>query len=1604
MDSKADPLALFHPVVANWFRGRFAAPTQAQVVSWPAIAAGHHTLLAAPTGSGKTLSAFLVCIDRLLRQGLANRLQDRVEVVYVSPLKALSNDIHRNLLTPLAELRAAAASTGQAFPEIRAAVRTGDTTSSERQAMVRRPPHILVTTPESLYLLLTSERGRAALAHTKTVIVDEIHSLARDKRGSHLTLTLERLAELCRTTAAQEHELECAGATNGSVGSAQLSLVTAPPASDHEPLGQLQRIGISATQRPMDEMARFLVGAGEVDATGQPNCEILDVGHLRQLDLSVDVPESPLSAVCSHEQWDEIYQRLADQIAAHRSTLVFVNTRRMAERISLRLRERLGDDAVASHHGSLSKDTRLAAEQRLQQGQLRAIVATASLELGIDVGYIDLVCQVASPRSISTLLQRIGRAGHHLAAIPKGRLFPLTRDDLLESLALIRAVKEGRLDRVEMPEGPVDILAQQIVAATAVEEWEEEPLYELCRRAWPYHRLTREEFDEVLDMLAQGVGRGMPRGRYLHRDRINRRLRARRGARIAAATNGGAIPDTALYRVVVEDEGTVVGTVDEDFAIDSSSGDIFQLGDTSWQILRVRQGEVVVRDAQGAPATIPFWFGEAPGRTWELSHEVAALREEVAARVRTAHEARSWLMQTCDAPEAAAAQTAEYVEAQLNAVGMVPTCRQVLFERFFDQSGGMQLVIHAPFGARVNKAWGLTMRKRFCRSFNFELQAAADDNGIVLSLGPQHSFPIEQLFGMLNEGNARDLLIQAMLAVPVFGIRWRWNANRALLVLRQQGGKRVPPHLQRMKAEDLLSAVFPASTACLENVVGDIELPDHPLVRQTVHDCLQEAMDLERFLEILREVAAGRIEFVARDTREPSPFSYELLNANPYAFLDDAGLEERRARAVATRHSYTAADFDDLASLDPAAVSQVVAEAWPTVRDADELHDTLHGLILLREDEAEAAWRPYFASLCAAGRACRVKLPPDASSSDQDEASSKDAPAETVYWTASERWPTVAAVLPDALPEPAPVLPQTMHKAPEAIEARQAIIRGRMEIAGPVTAEQLAERLSQRTSAVLAALEAIEADGTILRGNFIARPLSQPGEGQPAEASPQFCDRRLLTRMQRLTVAKARQAVQPVSGQVFLRFLTHWQHLAAGTQLPGRQGLLEAVAQLQGFEAGCGAWERDLLPGRVSDYEPAWLDELALTGEVSWARLLPPKSAAQVAAQPEANGNGNGQSLISEPAAGGETFTANSRAAITRMVPLSLFARRDLPWLLPTSRPVIEPQKLRPATAKVWQVLQSRGALFFDELVQQSGLLVAEVEQAVGELAALGVVASDSFAAVRWQITPNLRQAARAEARRWGHGRQSTYSRGGRWSLLPSALVQPQPDEPSRAERWANLLLHRYGLIFRDLLTRETLAPSWRELAQVCRRWELQGKVRGGRFVRGVGGEQYAQPEAVQLLRQLRDAEPTGEVVVVSGADPLNLVGVVTAGDRVAASPKNALALCDGQFIASLVGGEVRWNDAAESMATHVDRAAVEQRLRIGAVAAQHAPQQSSPAAANGCSVLGSSTNGSAGSFPGSAVLHFLPGSGTALSNGGAEPARGRRRRPRQQRLRLDFE
>ncbi|MFO0901817.1 MAG: DEAD/DEAH box helicase [Pirellulales bacterium] len=1428
------PLDLFHPVIRDWFVEKFGAPTQPQQLGWPAIAAGTPTLIAAPTGSGKTLAAFMVCLDRLFRQWQAGTLEEVSQVVYVSPLKALSNDIRRNLEGPLSEICDRAFAAGLGLPQIRTAVRTGDTPASERQQMLRRPPHILVTTPESLYLMLTSEKPRKLLRGVRTVIVDEIHALARDKRGSHLALTLERLDQLC----------------------------------DAKPV----RIGLSATQRPIEDIANFLCGdrspsPPSAQQQSQQPCQIIDVGHVRELDLALELPPSELSAVCSSEQWGEVYSQLTNLIQQHRSTLVFVNTRRMAERIAHRLTEHLGEDAVASHHGSLSRDLRLDAEQRLKSGKLKALVATASLEMGIDIGYIDLVCQIGSTRSIATFLQRIGRAGHSLRAIPKGRLFPLTRDELLESLALLRSVRQRVLDAIEMPVAPLDILAQQIIAAVSCDEWKEDELFSLVRRAWPYRSLERAKFDEIVRMVSDGLTPTVRRGAFVHRDQIQGVLRPRRGARIAAITSGGAIPEAPLYRVVTDPEGTYVGEVDEHFAVDSSAGDVFLLGTTSWRITAVRGQEVRVRDAEGAPPTVPFWFGEAPGRTYELSEQLSEVRSEIARRLQAAPEpgelrsAESltieWLKTECGASDEAAAQAVAYVAAQVAALGLVPTTGDVVFERFFDESGGMQLVIHAPFGHRVNRAWGLALRKRFCRSFDFELQAAATDNGILLSIGPQHSFPIEQLFKMLGPHNGQELLQQALFATPVFPVRWRWNVSRALAVLRFQSGKKIPFFLQRFRADDLLAATFPETVGCLENHHGDIEIPDHPLVQQTLDDCLNEALDVRRWLGVLGDYQQGKVRFVPCDTREPSPFSHELLNANPYAFLDPAGLEERRTRAVSTRRSLVREDFRDLSRLDPEAVRQVVEDATPLVRDADELHDVLLQAVLV-EESSDPRQMEWFLQLVAQGRAARATL--------------SDDEAACAFWVAAERWPVVRAAYDRPQASPPVQLKPELDVVWQRSNAWVELVRGRMATCGPVKAAWLAERLQLDEAFVQAALEALEGQGLVMRGRFDAPNSTAPNQG---DLPMQWCDRRLLARIHRLTLDGLRRRIQPVSPAEFVRFLIKHQRWGGGYGA-GPPGVREAIAQLEGFELPAAAWERSVLAPRVAHYDPLWLDQLFLAGDIAWGRLRPPRREPQQEA---------------------------AVAAMSRAMPMAIVVREDLPWLLPPDRAAVLPAS--ESSRKVRDALEQRGALFMAEIKALTRLDREAMQEALRELASLGLVTSDAFAAVRSIVSrkPNT---------------TTTLSAVGRWSPFPGLLVElalAQAEEAagerrstsgSRVERWCWLLLRRYGVVFRDLLARESAAPPWSELAPVLRRMELRGEVRGGRFVAGAAGEQFATEASVMQLRAVRE-EPAGPWIMISAADPLNLSGIVGEGPRIPATHRNALILAGGVCVAARRGGEVEF-------------------------------------------------------------------------------------------------
>jgi len=1432
MPVSATPEALqwAHPLVQEWFVAKFGTPTEPQEQGWPHILAGRTTLISAPTGSGKTLAAFLVMIDRLVRKALAGGLEDRTEVLYISPLKALGNDIQKNLEVPLGEIMQMAHDRGLLMPVIRTAVRTGDTLQPERRAMLRRPPHILVTTPESFYILLTAESSRKILQDVETVIVDEIHAVADDKRGAHLTLSLERLE----------------------------ALVGKP----------LTRIGLSATQKPLELVAHFLTGSG------RPDPVVVNIGHQRTLDLAIEVPGSEMGPVASNDMWGELYDRIVELARQHRSTLLFVNTRRLVERVSHNLEERMGEGAVAAHHGSLSRKLRFEAERKLKAGEVSVLVATASLELGIDIGFVDLVIHIGTPRSIGGALQRIGRAGHWRGAVPKGRLFPTTRDELVELAATVRAIHQGDLDRLMVPDAPLDILAQQIIAMCAVEEWEEDALYALVRRAYPYSQLTREQFDAILTMVSEGIAaRRGQYGAYVHRDKVNKLLRGRRGARLAAITSGGAIPENALFTVIAEPEGTVVGTLDEDFAVESMAGDVVLLGNTSWRIRKIETGRVFVEDAHGAPPGVPFWLGEASGRTTELSAQIGDLRQEVSDRTPNlipgvidqanpeVAAVVTWLKAETGVDDAGAEQIIKYVVEGRAILGAVPTMTRVIAERFFDEGGGMQLVIHAPFGARINKAWGLALRKKFCRSFNFELQAAATDNGLNISLSDQHSFPLADVFHFLHPNTLKETLEQAALVSPLFGTRWRWDAGRSLALLRFQGGKKVPPQIQRMRADDLLAAAFPQAAACQDNIEGDIEIPNHPLVQEVMKDVLTEAMDLEGVTRVIENILNGSIQTLAVDTPIPSVFSHEILNANPYAYLDDAPLEERRARAVEMRRSLPDSVLNEIGLLDPAAIAEVQHDAWPEVRDADELSETLQNFIALPENTSVAdhpsvaqMWAPHFERLRADRRATRARI--DANG--------------VAYWVAAERTKSFARLFPAATFESE--LPPVEADAPPLEDIIYDAIRGWVSHLGPTTASAMARLSGIAANEIEKALLRLEAAGLVLRGNYLpieqasASPAIQGRDGLLAvsENETQWSERRLLARIHRLTVGKLRKQVEPVTAATYMRWLARWQHIAHGSQLLGERGTMEALRQLQGFEISANAWERHVLARRVSNYDPKFLDQLSLTGAVGWGRLSP------------------------HPATLEETATGQRRVVPTSVAPITFFIREECDWMTISSRrseDMAELRGLSQGARDVHALLKQRGASFFADIVRGTGKLKSEVETALWELVAAGLITADSFDNLRALIDPKRRSGQ-------GHGKTSRPRHtSGRWALL---FVDPPQEKSKQIEAAARMLLNRYGVVFRDLLARESVVPTWRELLIAFRRLEDRGEIRGGRFVTGFTGEQFALPIAVESLRALRNIEPKGETVTVSAADPLNLVGIIVPGERVPAISGHTVSFKDG--------------------------------------------------------------------------------------------------------------
>ena len=1484
----------FHPAIANWFRRTFAAPTAAQTAAWPAIHAGRDTLVAAPTGSGKTLTAFLAALDGLVRQGLQpGGLPDETAVVYVSPLKALSNDIRLNLEAPLAGIRAELAALGLPEVEIRTAVRTGDTPARERQLALRKPPHIIVTTPESLYVLLGSLSGRKMLATVHSVIVDEIHALAVSKRGSHLALSLERLQSICPQ--------------------------------------RLTRIGLSATQKPIDEVARFLVGAGAV-ADGRALCEVVDIGYAKQRDLALELPPTPLGAVMSGDQWEQVYARIAELVAMHRTTLVFVNTRRMAERAARHLGELLGKEAVAAHHGSLAKETRLDAEQRLKRGELKLLVATASLELGLDVGDVDLVCQLGSPRSIATFLQRAGRSGHAVGGTPKARLFPQSRDELVECAALLDCVNRGELDALTVLPAPLDVLAQQIVAEVACREWDEDELFALLRRAWPYATLAREDFNAVVRMLSEGfTTRNGPRAGYVHRDAVQHRLRERKGSRMTALTSGGTIPETGDYTVLLEPQADKIGTVNEDFAVESLAGDVFQLGNTSYRILRIEPGRVRVEDAQGAAPNIPFWLGEAPGRTDELSFGVSRLRSDVAAQLATGgvEAAVSWLVERVGLDAETARQIADYLRRGVTVLGRLPTQQQIVLERFFDASGGMQLVIHSPFGSRLNRAWGLALRKRFCRRFNFELQAAATEDAIVLSLSTSHSFPLDEVARYLHSASALQLLVQALLEAPLFGVRWRWNATTALALPRFSGGRKVAPQLQRMKSEDLLASVFPDQVACAENLAGDREVPEHPLVAQTLHDCLYEAMDADGWLRLLRRIEAGEVTVSALDLPAPSPLAAEALNARPYAYLDDAPIEERRTQAVQNRRYADPESVDEMGRLDPQAIDSVREEAWPRARTADEMHEALIGLGLIGDDEAarHPGWPAWLGALAQAGRATRL-LRPAAVADARDpvaEPAKRAAPARIGdagapgLWVVAERLPQARLVHPDAEMVPPIEVPEGFAlQSDDRDEALRDLLRARLSGLGPATAASLAHTLQLPAAEIEAALFALQSEGSVLQGRF-----------SPDAEATEWCERHLLARIHRYTLKRLRREIEPVEPRDFMRFLFDWQHLGAEGRVSGPEALPAVLAQLEGYEAPAAMWEAELLPARIDDYSSAWLDDLCTAGRTLWTRLRP---------------------VATDARPGGGTTSLRS-------APILLLPRRSAArWSRLAASPV-DDAGLGSRARRVADYLGAHGASFFHEIAEDTHLLGTELEDALAELVVRGRVNCDSYAGLRALLVPASKRPS-AHARRKRRTPLFGIEDAGRWSLLrPAAAAGADPAAAGAAddlEQVARTLLRRYGVMCWRLIEREPAwLPPWRDLVRVYRRLEARGEIRGGRFIAGLTGEQFALPEAIAAMREVRRRAPDGGLICLAATDPANLLGTLLAGPKLARVAGSRVLYRDGLPLATSVGGQLEWlvalppgekHAAARALAldpswrSAVDSAAVAGEIPRGDAMARQAP------------------------------------------------------------------
>jgi ATP-dependent Lhr-like helicase len=1421
-----DVLAAFHPIVRQWFIDTLGAPSAPQRAGWPAIANGSDTLILAPTGTGKTLAAFLWELNALITEGLEAPLANAVHLLYVSPLKALNNDVQRNLEGPLAQLKARFEAAGERFPEIRVAVRTGDTPSSARAKMLRKTPHILITTPESLHILLTSVRGRTLFSALRAVIVDEIHAVAGTKRGTHLALTLERLARLAPDTP--------------------------------------QRIGLSATQKPLDEIARFLSGCDVQNADGPPRfrpVQIVDCGLVKRMETRVVSPVDDLAHV-DGTVWTAVVPLVLGQIKAARTTLIFVNNRAQSEKIAGRLNTLAEEEIAQPYHGSLSRERRLMLEERLKAGELRALVTTSSLELGIDVGSVDLVVQLQSPKRVASALQRVGRAGHSLDATSRGMFVPTFRDDAMEQFAIVEAMEAGDVEPTRVVQNALDVLAQIIVAIVASEpEWTATGLYEFVRRAYPYHALTRAAFDETLAMLA---------GKYpsdvaaelearISWDRVTDMLTPARASRMVATISGGTIPDRGLYTVNLADK-TRLGELDEEFVHESRVGDAFQLGSSTWRIRSIEHDRVIVVPAPGAPARMPFWHGEFMARSNHLTARVGVLRRTLDA-ARTLDDLQE-IQTRYHADEPTTRSLVEYVQQQRSITDIVPDDTHLVLEHFRDEVGSIRVVLHAPFGGRVNAPWGMALGRRMRERLNVDVQIQTTDDGLMVRLPDMGALPPLDAIRSLAYEEAERLILEEVGGSSLFGARFRMNAARALLLPRGNPRRRMPLWLQRLKAGDLLAAVD--------------EYPSFPILVETYRDVLQDAFDMAALRDVLGRIASGAITIRTVETQIPSPFAQSLqfgfVIDNMYG--DDMPRAEQRAALLSLDRVLLdelmggeGADDTTLAVLIEQLARRRGTAPGRQARDADELAllvDRAGDLTWSELEERVGPSEQWFrdnplSALAASGRLIGITIPTGASS--EDRFILVDAYPRYVAALGAESLTTVrsgATMSPRPAIDAVPEVLRTGALTEKA--ARREILARWISLAGPVSVEDVRVRYDFDPKWIERRLEEWERKGVLVRGVF-------GGDRSVAR----WTSRRLLEQSRRRELAQARKQIEAVPLDRFARYLQRWQHLTPSSRLTGNDATALALAQLYGLARPAEGWERDYLPSRVEQYDPNALGRLAASGSLVWAA---------------------------------EPRTDSASTSVPRVARVRFFERGSgRLWLgAPTDESLLSDN-----ARKVLDVLRTQGASFIGDLMAVAGLGPQSTREALRDLVAAGVVTNDTIDAlrdvIRWRGILPVKRGNEPDPTRWlpadfkpsgnrpvvqrrvnlrrlpkwrrpEHEDATTGLWGGRWSLVHTpGTMGPARDEQELAEQIARKWLERYGIVSRDWWRRERPAVGWREIYHELKRLEFRGEVQRGYFVAGLAGAQFALPEAVEMLRS-SDEEA---VVAMPTSDPANVYSLPLA-------------------------------------------------------------------------------------------------------------------------------